>query len=683
VQRRLSPLRDAQALAGKPVRVFSPGRFNMNFLQMPARMLALVLSFSFSFSSLHAQPVAALSEVVVTATRVPQSPGALAAGVTVIDAAAIRAMGATSVNEAIRWLAGVPGRTSTAGGSDQSLDLRGFGETADSNLVILVDGVRQNEGDLSGTSLSWLPIEGVQRIEVLRGSAAVLYGEGATGGVINVLTGGTTGKPGAQVQLGLGSDGLMQAKAQLAGAAQEWRWQLSALALDGNFHRQNFDRSERSGVARVAWDSEGLSLTARLGLASSRGGLPGGLTPAEASATPSKSFKLLDRGEQESANLLLGAQFKLADWGVAIDLSQRQSDTVSNYVSDGYVANVSIASGRQSLRSWRDYTALGTEMRTQVGMDQETWRADRDNKADWGDSQAQIRQRSHALYLRQEAAWPALGWRGSAGVRRTLAERRVTGAQAGRIEPDNTSWELGVVRVMPQAGEAYGRLSTSFRLPNADEFSCYVGYGACTTSAVSILKPQTSRDLELGWRQSDANGVRAVRLYRSDVRQEIGLDATQFNNINYDPTRRQGLESELKWKLGRASELGVILNLRSARFVEGVYSGRTVPLVSAQTLTAHARHQFDAQQTLSWMTQIQSSQRIAGDLDNSCADRIAGYGVSRARYAYASGHWEWALTVNNVFDKQYYNFRTRCNAGARSVYPEVGRSWLVTAQRAL
>lgn len=216
-----------------------------------------------------------------------------------------------------------------------------------------------------------------------------------------------------------------------------------------------------------------------------------------------------------------------------------------------------------------------------------------------------------------------------------------------------------------------------------DEFSCYVGYGACTTSAVSILKPQTSRDLELGWRQSDANGVRAVRLYRSDVRQEIGLDATQFNNINYDPTRRQGLESELKWKLGRATELGAILNLRSARFVEGVYSGRTVPLVSAQTLTAHARHQFDAQQTLSWMTQIQSSQRIAGDLDNSCADRIAGYGVSRARYAYASGHWEWALTVNNVFDKQYYNFRTRCNAGARSVYPEVGRSWLVTAQRAL
>ena len=135
----------------------------MNFLHTPARTLALgfALSFSLSLPVLHAQPVAALSEVVVTATRVPQTPGALAAGVTVIDAAAIEAMGASSVNEAIRWLAGVPGRTSTAGGSDPSLDLRGFGETADSNVVILVDGVRQNEGDSSGTQLSWLPIEGL------------------------------------------------------------------------------------------------------------------------------------------------------------------------------------------------------------------------------------------------------------------------------------------------------------------------------------------------------------------------------------------------------------------------------------------------------------------------------------------------------------------------------------------
>jgi iron complex outermembrane receptor protein len=655
----------------------------MNFLHTPARTLALGLSLSLCLPVLHAQPVVApLSEVVVTATRVPQTPGALAAGVTVIDAAAIEAMGASSVNEAIRWLAGVPGRTSTAGGSDPSLDLRGFGETADSNVVILVDGVRQNEGDSSGTQLSWLPIESVRRIEILRGSAAVLYGEGATGGVIHVLTDGRQGSPRAKAQIGVGSDRLRQAKALLSGAAEQWRWQLSASALDGDFHRENFDRSERSGAARLDWRGDGVRLTSRLALASSKGGLPGGLSPAEAAAMPSKSFKPFDRGQTDSSNLLLSAQFDVADWRAAFDWSRRRSDTSSNFVSDDYRSEVGITAVRQGLQAWRDYSGLGAVLRTQLGLDAQSWDSDRVSKAAWGDSQAWIRQRSQALFVRQEAAWLEGTWRASAGLRRTLAERSVTGAQAGRIEPDNNSWELGLVRAMPGLGDLYGRWSTSFRLPNADEFSCYVGFASCTPTAVSLLRPQTSRDLEFGWRQSDRRGSRALRLYRSDLRDEIGLDASQFNNINYDPTRRQGLESEFKWKPDRASELGAVLNLRSARLVQGPYAGRTVPMVSARTLTLSATRTLDGQHTLGWMTQLQSSQRIAGDLANTCADRIAGFGVSRARYAYADGDWEWAVTLNNVLDKQYYNFRTRCSAAARSVYPEVGRSWLLTGQRA-
>jgi iron complex outermembrane receptor protein len=81
------------------------------------------------------------------------------------------------------------------------------------------------------------------------------------------------------------------------------------------------------------------------------------------------------------------------------------------------------------------------------------------------------------------------------------------------------------------------------------------------------------------------------------------------------------------------------------------------------------------------MTQIQSSQRIAGDLDNTCTDRLGGFGQSRVRYAHQLGDWQWALTVNNVLDRQYVNYRTRCDATKRSVYPEAGRTWLLTTQR--
>jgi iron complex outermembrane receptor protein len=59
---------------------------------------------------------------------------------------------------------------------------------------VIVDGLRLSEADLGGTRMAGIPIESIERIEVLRGSGAVLYGEGATGGVIVITTKAGSGK---------------------------------------------------------------------------------------------------------------------------------------------------------------------------------------------------------------------------------------------------------------------------------------------------------------------------------------------------------------------------------------------------------------------------------------------------------------------------------------------------------
>lgn len=651
-----------------------------------ARRAVLSLAALAACSS-HAQLVATLDPVVVTATRTPQDPKSLAAGLSVIDASAIRDMGATSINEAIRWLAGTPGRSSTDGSGEQSLDLRGFGETAGSNMVILVDGVRQNEGDSGGSRLSWLPLDSVQRIEVLRGSAAVLYGEGATGGVINVVTSQGLDDAGARANLGLGSYGLRQARASVSGVKDALRWQLSVAARDTDNHRDNFDHSERNGVGRLTWDSDGTLLSARLGLTASKGGLPGGLTPAEAASTPWRSFKLQDRAEQDANNVLLSAEFNAGDWRVALDASRRSSETSSNFVSDSYSSVVGITSLRNSARAWQSYTMANVSMTTLAGMDLETWDSSRDNQSSWsGQTRAEIKQRSQALYVRQEVR--SLDGRSNAfvGVRRTLAKRFADGDQGGRIEPSNTSWDLGAVYALRESGEVFARWSTSFRLPNADEFSCYDG---CTSSSVSLLKPQTSRDIEVGWRKRSVSASYAVRAYRSAAHNELGYDPSvrpqgalfPGANVNFDPTRRQGVEAEATWRPNAENELGVSATVRSARFTHGLYAGNQVPMVSRRSVTLRWQHKLSERQTFVWMSQLQSSQRVAGDWDNSCSARIGGFGTTRVRYAHQSGDWEWAVTVSNLFDRQYVNYRTRCNPSSRSVYPEAGRSWLLSLQR--
>src|SRR5207237_1164975 len=66
--------------------------------------------------------------------------------------------------------------------------LRGFGADSAQNMVVVLDGVRLSENDLGSAVLSAIPVETVERIEIMRGGASVLYGDGATGGVIQIVT---------------------------------------------------------------------------------------------------------------------------------------------------------------------------------------------------------------------------------------------------------------------------------------------------------------------------------------------------------------------------------------------------------------------------------------------------------------------------------------------------------------
>jgi iron complex outermembrane receptor protein len=81
-------------------------------------------------------------------------------------------------------------------GARSTVDMRGFGATAASNTLILINGRRITDLDLAGVDLASIPRESIERIEITRGnSGAVLYGDGAVGGVINIVTKSGVGLP--------------------------------------------------------------------------------------------------------------------------------------------------------------------------------------------------------------------------------------------------------------------------------------------------------------------------------------------------------------------------------------------------------------------------------------------------------------------------------------------------------
>jgi len=113
--------------------------------------------------------------VVVTATRFPESRLEAPIGMTVITAEQIAESTAKTLPELLSREAGIVTRDN-AGSPDWQIDMRGFGITGDQNTLVLFDGQRLNENELVSVRWSAIPIESIERIEIMRGSGSVLYG---------------------------------------------------------------------------------------------------------------------------------------------------------------------------------------------------------------------------------------------------------------------------------------------------------------------------------------------------------------------------------------------------------------------------------------------------------------------------------------------------------------------------
>jgi vitamin B12 transporter len=133
-------------------------------------------------------PPVTLPDQVVTATRIPSPVESVAAGVTVIDRQTIETHGYNTLNDALANVPGLHVSQSGGPGGQTSIFIRG---TEGRHVLVLRDGMPINDAaDVNGayTLFSGDTLADVERIEVIRGPMAALYGSGAVGGVINIIS---------------------------------------------------------------------------------------------------------------------------------------------------------------------------------------------------------------------------------------------------------------------------------------------------------------------------------------------------------------------------------------------------------------------------------------------------------------------------------------------------------------
>ena len=127
-------------------------------------------------------PVYSLDEVVVTATRTMKEIQEVPSSISVITAKDMEKKNIHTVRDAIGQM---PGLYINRKGDSSEINLRGFDTT---NILVLVDGVQMNSTYNSSVNLNDIPVDNIERVEVLRGAASSIYGGHAVGGVVNITT---------------------------------------------------------------------------------------------------------------------------------------------------------------------------------------------------------------------------------------------------------------------------------------------------------------------------------------------------------------------------------------------------------------------------------------------------------------------------------------------------------------
>ena len=175
--------------------------------------LALSLFILSSIPASHAED--RLGTIVVSAARTEQAEISTPASISIISRKEIDASGADNISEVLRARGGITVKDLFGDGTRSSIAMRGFGETGGANTLVMVNGRRLNNVDLSDPALNSIALKDVERIEIIQGSAGTLYGDQAVGGVINVITRQPRDFT-ARVQGGVGSYNRRQLQGQVA-----------------------------------------------------------------------------------------------------------------------------------------------------------------------------------------------------------------------------------------------------------------------------------------------------------------------------------------------------------------------------------------------------------------------------------------------------------------------------------
>ena len=643
-----------------------------------------------------------MEEVVVTGTRSEEKMERIPANVTVIGEREIANSNAKNVPDLLRSQEGIVVRDLLGNGKTAQVDLRGFGESAPSNTLVLLDGRRVNEIDLSGVDWTQVPTDQIQRIEIVRGAGTVLYGDNAPGGVINIITKTPSERWTASAGGTLGSYGYNNEMFSISGGYEK-----VAASLFGNYqategYRENNDfRAKNLGGKIVLDPSDRLSLDLSGNYHSDTSGLPGPLTLEQFNTNPRVTNFPLDEAETSDGYLKLGSNLDLGGYGsIVADLAYRDRDSDSRFVSlfGTFLSNSSIETWAFTPRyAWNGN--LPDRKNTLIG-GVDLYHSQQTTSSSFGTPPtpsgiAEVQKKSIGLYVNDELAlleslFLTLGARYES-VHYDLNNTPLTGFPVppspleDTVSESESAYVAGLNYVYTGQSSAFIRVNRSFRFPNTDElieFDQFTGQPKVN----SDLKPQTGVHVDLGVHHFFTPLIQAnVTLFRAKIQNEIYFDPNPSpfigTNANYPETLHQGVEVGCKADLLGTFTLFGNYTYEEAVFDGGPSDGKDIPAVPRNKFNLGFRiHDVVPGALFTAVYNYVGESFLISDMNNQFP-KLESYYTIDLRLSYT---WKWIncfFGVNNLTNQDYsqYGLVGQYPAGTLQqplLYPATDRTWL-------
>lgn len=603
---------------------------------LPRALLAVAVSFACAQAYAQQSDATDLDEIVVTATRTAQTLEKTLASVTVIDREQIDRLQPSSLPDLLRGTPGLLLANNGGAGKTTSVFLRG---ASGSQVLVMVDGVRIGSASAGLAAFQDIPVDQIERIEIVRGPFSSLYGSEALGGVIQIFTRRPDGAFSPHASASVGSFGTRKGSAGIGGKSGNGWYSVNA----AHEETDGIDACRGSGTLFVGCftdepDKDGY----RNDSLSLQGGYRFSETwDAEANVLRAEGRNEYDGSFSNVADVVqqvAGAKLRYASGkDLALTLSVGRSvDESDDYKDDVFSSRFDthrdVGSLQADIGAGKGLVTLGFDwQRDAVDSDTPFDRTQRVNRALFGEWQQDFGKNSLQASLRRD-----------------------DDSQFGGQTTGNLRYGFALTDNLKLVA-SYG---TAYRAPTFNDLY-YPGFSN------PQLRPETSRSAEIGLRGTPGKVGWSISAYETRADDLITFDAVTFLPANVDRARIRGAEAALDMVLAGWTLRGSATWLDPRNDSDGFNRDHLLPRRAKQSARIDLDRRFGA-------FSVGGSVYGAGDRYDDLANqtRLAGYAAVDLRIGYAlNDDWRLQLNVDNASDREYET---------AAYYNQPGRSYMLS-----